>query len=226
LPPLDEAEYAALRDDIAEHGVIYPLVVDEDGNVLDGHHRQAICQELGITPPVEVRRGLTDEQKHELALSLNLQRRHLSLFQRRDLIRQELERNPNRSDRAIGRLLGVDHKTVGAYRRALFAETPEPGGELPTDAETTAALLRLLGEFQPTLDHVVGVVGKHTGDVYERPFRTSPLSYREVLARIDPWHAEHDANADGRRDLRRVYWRMCLTIEALESALGDPVAEP
>jgi ParB-like chromosome segregation protein Spo0J len=119
LPPLCDAEYAALRDSIAEHGYdpAHPVVVDEQGTVLDGHHRQRACDELGISPPTQVAAGLTDEQKHEYALRANLQRRHLTTEQKRHLILDELQRDPTRSDRAIGRLLGVDHKSVGRMRK-------------------------------------------------------------------------------------------------------------
>jgi hypothetical protein len=126
LPPLSPDEYAALKADIAEHGVMVAVEVDEDGNLLDGHHRAAIAAELGIDYPTVVRAGLTEEQKLEHALRLNLQRRHLSLDQRRELVRAELDRDPNRSDRAIARLTGVDHKTVGKMRR------DKTGGEFPT----------------------------------------------------------------------------------------------
>jgi hypothetical protein len=126
LPPLSAEEYEALKADIAEHGLQYPIIADEDGTVLDGHHRARICQELGISPPTEVRAGLSDEQKHDLALSLNLQRRHLTQTQKRELIRAEIERDPERSNRAIGRLLAVDHKTVAAVRVADRAEDEEP----------------------------------------------------------------------------------------------------
>jgi len=41
LPPLQPAAYASLRADIERHGPLVPIDVDEDGNVLDGHHRWA-----------------------------------------------------------------------------------------------------------------------------------------------------------------------------------------
>ena len=46
MPPLTAAEYAALKADIAEHGVLVAVEMDEEGNVLDGHHRVRACQEL------------------------------------------------------------------------------------------------------------------------------------------------------------------------------------
>ena len=55
LPPLQVAAYAALRGDISRRGVLVPVEVDEDGEILDGHNRQAIADELGIDCPRVVR---------------------------------------------------------------------------------------------------------------------------------------------------------------------------
>lgn len=77
LPPLTPQEYAALRADIALHGVQSPIVVDEAGAILDGHNRAAIAAELGIDCPRIVLAGLTESGKRERALALNLKRRHL-----------------------------------------------------------------------------------------------------------------------------------------------------
>jgi hypothetical protein len=47
---------------------------------------------------------------------------------RRRQIRHAIESNPAASDRQLGQQLGIDHKTVGKYRREL----PGNGGEIPT----------------------------------------------------------------------------------------------
>lgn len=138
LPPLTGDEYAALREDIAANGIRVPVDVDEDGTVLDGHHRQAIAAELGIPCPTRVVTGLTDEDKRCHALAVNLQRRTLTREQRRALILAELEHDDTRSDRAIARLLGCDHKTVGAVRAVLTA--PRGGGEIPHPADPAEML--------------------------------------------------------------------------------------
>lgn len=79
LRPLNKAERDALKESIRTTGVKVPIEFDEHGAVLDGHHRLAICQELGITDyPRVVRVGMTEEQKREHVLSLNTARRHLS----------------------------------------------------------------------------------------------------------------------------------------------------
>lgn len=129
LPRLAEDEYDALKASIAKEGYdpAHPIVVDEHGQVLDGHHRKMACDELGIDPPTVTRAGLTEGQKFEYALATNLHRRHLSPEQKRELVRAELRRDPDRSDRAIGRVVGVDHKTVGTLRRGEFPNaTPAP----------------------------------------------------------------------------------------------------
>jgi hypothetical protein len=49
LDALANADYQALKADIAAHGVRVPIELDQDGNVIDGHQRLRACQELGIT---------------------------------------------------------------------------------------------------------------------------------------------------------------------------------
>lgn len=76
--PLPAEQYEALKADIARRGVLVAVELDEDGSVLDGHHRVRACAELGIAGyPTIVRRGLAEDAKREHVLKLNLLRRHL-----------------------------------------------------------------------------------------------------------------------------------------------------
>ena len=124
MPPLSADEYAALKADIAEHGVLVAVVRDQDGSTLDGHHRERIAAELGISYPVEVREVSSTEDARSVALALNLARRHLTREQKRELIAAEIGHRPDDSDRAIARRLCCDHKTVGTVRRELSGEIP------------------------------------------------------------------------------------------------------
>lgn len=126
MPPLSAEEYEALKADIAERGILVPVVRDQHGNLLDGHHRERIAAELGIDCPAEVREAASDEEARDIALALNLARRHLTREQRRELIAAEISRRPGDSDRAIARRLCCDHKTVGTVRRELSGEIPHP----------------------------------------------------------------------------------------------------
>lgn len=49
LPPMSEAEYQAMKDDIAANGQREPIIL-LDGKILDGRHRNRACVELGVEP--------------------------------------------------------------------------------------------------------------------------------------------------------------------------------
>ncbi|MCL1940731.1 MAG: ParB N-terminal domain-containing protein [Synergistaceae bacterium] len=127
MPDLGIDEYEELKEDIVARGVMVPIEFDEQGNILDGHHRLRICQELGITNyPKVIRAGMNDSEKRLHARKLNLARRHMTQEQRRGLIREQLSETPEKSDRQIAAGLGVDHKTVGTQRADLLGR-----GEIP-----------------------------------------------------------------------------------------------
>jgi hypothetical protein len=55
LPALTPERYQALKSDIAVRGVQVPIIMDQQGNILDGWYRWLACQELGVYWPAEVR---------------------------------------------------------------------------------------------------------------------------------------------------------------------------
>lgn len=111
LPPLGDAEAERLNDSIAETGIQVRLIVDEFYNVIDGEHRLKVAAKNNAKSiPFEVRPGLTDEEKKQLMIELNLHRRHLSVKQLNQLIIKF--RTEGRSLRQIGKKLGISHSTV------------------------------------------------------------------------------------------------------------------
>lgn len=125
LPRLSDEEYDALKKDIAENGVRVPIDVDENGTILDGHHRAWITADLGIDCPRRLVSGLSEAQKRDHAVSVNVHRRSLSREQRRELIQRSLKADPQLSDRQHAERAGVSHPTVATVRRNL-----ESAGEL------------------------------------------------------------------------------------------------
>lgn len=120
MPDLTDEEYEELKSDIAERGVMVPIEFDENGNVLDGHHRLRACRELGIADyPTVIRKGMTEQEKLLHALTLNTARRHLTRDQKSAAIVQLIERDPGLSDRQIAKAVGVTHPTVGKYRKKI-----------------------------------------------------------------------------------------------------------
>ena len=81
LPKMSEEEFAELKASIEAEGQHYPIIVNEDLEVLDGHDRFRACTELDIEPDFEVRKF--DDKLHEkkFVIEANLRRRHLNNFQ-------------------------------------------------------------------------------------------------------------------------------------------------
>ncbi len=119
MPSLSDSAYGALRESIAENGVQVPVVVDENGEIIDGHHRARAAGELEIAYPVDRREGLTETQKRDLAFSLNTNRRELTREQKRELVKISLREDPGLSDRAHGRRCCVSAQTVKPIRDEL-----------------------------------------------------------------------------------------------------------
>ena len=112
LPSLSDTEYEILKADIKQRGVMVPIEYDEKGNILDGHHRLRACAELGIKDyPSVVRIGLTEDQKKEHVLIVNLARRHMSAEQRKEAV-LKVKLETAWSNRRIAELFGVSKDTV------------------------------------------------------------------------------------------------------------------
>ncbi len=122
LPDLTDEEYQALKADIEARGVQVPVERDETGAVLDGHHRIRACEELGITDyPTIIRTGMDEDQKRQHVLALNLDRRHLTQQQKRELVARLLVAKPDVSNRQIAEAAKVSHHTVADVREDMQA---------------------------------------------------------------------------------------------------------
>ena len=136
LPSLSSEEYESLKSDIEKRGVQVPVEYDEQGNILDGHHRVLACKELGVKDwPRMVRVGMSEEEKRNHVRSLNLLRRHLSEDQ---MIEQ---RRAWRADggtyQEIGDGTGVSLNT--AYRQTHDVELFENEKLMGKDGKTRPA---------------------------------------------------------------------------------------
>jgi ParB-like chromosome segregation protein Spo0J len=135
VPQLSTEEYESLKQSIKENGLWFPIVVNKDGVILDGHHRYKACQELGIKEPYKTvtKEDLPDKPHEKMfVIDCNLARRQLNHVQRTELalkskpILEELvkqneshggkgDRNLTplgRVDEQIGQRAGVSRDTV------------------------------------------------------------------------------------------------------------------
>jgi ParB-like nuclease family protein len=141
LPPLDAETYAGLKANIAINGVQVPIVRDEKGYILDGFARAKIAKELGYECPSVTVKGLSEQEKRSQVRALNLARRHLDYYAKRQIITDELRENPGRSNNWIAKSLGVDDKTVASVRREMqsTSEIPKLGYTFGSDGKYRSA---------------------------------------------------------------------------------------
>ena len=138
VPPLSEPEFDALCADISEKGVLVDIIVDEYYIIIDGEHRLRGAQKAGLKQvPVQVRPGLTEQEKWKMAEDLNLKRRHLTLTQIQQILKENREKLPQmalklrqegNSLRQIGEKLGISHQQVQNFidqEAAVNDLTPE-----------------------------------------------------------------------------------------------------
>src|SRR5918995_1372857 len=83
---LSVEEYKSLKQSIKkENGLYVPIIVNQNGIILDGHHRYKACQELGIEPKTLVREFKDKLDEQLFVIDCNLIRRQLNNFQKTEL---------------------------------------------------------------------------------------------------------------------------------------------
>ena len=124
---LPEDKFQALKEDIGDNGVQNPVVLDENGEILDGHNRVRAWTELkqeGVDVPdypTVVLTGMTEDQKRQYVRKSNILRRNLTPKELRECIADQLKETPLLSDRMIAKAIGVSPTTVGKVRAELEA---------------------------------------------------------------------------------------------------------
>lgn len=91
VPKMLPDEYESLKESIKTLGQLYPIIANPNLEILDGHSRFRICQELGLSPKYETRSFTSVLEEREFIVTVNLMRRHLNDLDRAALA-QELER--------------------------------------------------------------------------------------------------------------------------------------
>lgn len=181
MPPLTPEEYTALEASILEHGILSPVITDEAGVILDGHHRSKIASEHGISCPKQIVYGKTDTEKRTMALSLNLDRRHLNREQKRALVAESVKADPGLTAREHARRTGVHHTTVGTIRSEL-----EANGEISHSVERVTADGKPAPGVKPAAP---ANVNTETGEIEAEPVkpRRRPINdlLREAGAELD-----------------------------------------
>ncbi len=153
FPAMHPADFAALCEDVAQHGLRQP-VVTYCGEVLDGWHRYRACIETGEKPTlVEL---AADVDPVAFVLSLNLSRRHLTGAQRAEAVvrcrawappdvrpTRGAPRAPVATVAEMAEEAGVGDRTVQYVKRAHEAGLGDAIRDGKVSAKRAAAIAKL-----------------------------------------------------------------------------------
>jgi len=117
----------SLRKSIVDDGIEYPIIVDDDNNVIDGMTRLFIAYDLDLSAdevPVKREDVESEEDGWEKAIELNAVRRQLSGSMRRELIEKIVERKgwrkPSIHVTELAEMLGVHKSTISRDLDRLY----------------------------------------------------------------------------------------------------------
>ena len=172
---MTEEEFAQLKQSIKEEGQHYPIIANEDLEVLDGHHRFRACTELGIEPDFEVRKFDDKLIEKKFVIEANLRRRHLNNFQLVELAVPLLE-----IERALAKKRKIRTETTGdALPLGLTPEDDKP------DSKATEAVAKKTGLSKRTFERGKRIL-EEASEEDKQKLREGKASitsiYREVIA--------------------------------------------
>lgn len=119
LRPHSDEEQKALTQSIASMGQLSPIIVDNQGAILDGRGIAAAVKQLGIEPWVQVKADLKNTDKAVYRLAKNAHYRDTSLKDRLNQAIAILQARPELSDGKIAGMCAVHRHTVANWRTTL-----------------------------------------------------------------------------------------------------------
>ncbi len=199
FPSHAKNEFEKLKRSIAKDGVLVPVVLDQHGNIVDGHHRVLAWNELraeGVKLPNYVRsiRYLTgDDEGYELAVTLNERRRHLDPKMRKAVARQLRKRGW--SLRRIAEELEVGSSTIRRDLSGVPGGTPDRIEGLDGKSYASSKRFEVSAKSQREADKSIAAIAKFDGNVPNRSMTPVRLQKKadeyEVRLGVEPDGTSH-----------------------------------
>lgn len=233
IPEMAEDEYIKLKDDIAERGLMEPVVLYE-GQILDGRHRYRACREVG--------RGVdfteyTGDDAAGYVVALNVHRRHLTASQKAVIAlevekvyaetakanmveggrisqdRETLSSDPVHATRKAAEAVGVSHSYVSDAKK-VGAKAPDLLPAISSGTMTLPEAKREVQGRQKADLKLVKVAPSHTADQPDRSGLTSSRSIAEVT---EQFHLSvGKRKLDDAQRLRREVLSLVATLDGAE----------
>jgi ParB-like nuclease domain len=127
LPMIDDKNFENLKGDIANNGILEPIVLFE-GRILDGRNRYRAAKAAGhkfTSANFKWFEG-THDQAEAFVFSTNFLRRQMTNAQKQEVIRKMIEKYPDDSNRQIAKRCGItSHASVAAVKEKDAAPRKE-----------------------------------------------------------------------------------------------------
>ncbi len=201
FPAHAKAEFEKLKRSIAKNGVLVPVVTDQRGVIIDGHHRVQAWNELraeGAKVPDfarSMRYLASNDEGFKLAVTLNERRRHLDPKMRKTVARELRKRGW--SLRRIAEELDVGSSTVRRDLSGVPVGTPERIQGLDGKSYASTKRFEVTAKSQREVDKSVAAIAKFDGNVPNRSMSPARLQKKadeyEVRSRsrtrrhVAPW---------------------------------------
>ena len=189
LPKMSEEEFAELKASIQREGQHYPIVANEDLDVLDGHHRFRACVELGIEPDFEVRKFEDKLLEKKFVIEANLRRRHLTKFQLVELGVPLLE---------IEKAIAKKHQVTGGKIGRNIQLGLAPSDAKPVfKGKATAAVAKKIGVSTRTFERGKKIIEK-ASEENKQKLREGKTSITKVYSEVMELEKEPTLEASAR----------------------------
>jgi len=234
LPMMAPADLAALIEDIKVNGQREPITIYNE-MVLDGRHRYAACQKLGIEPMTKQWDG--NGTAEAFVLSMNLWRRHLTESQRA-VIAAKIATRPLGSNQHSGgsanlptqakaaEMLNVSERSVRNVAAVIAKGVPEmvqaiERGDIK--ASLAAQLVSRKKEDQKTIatagGKLVTILAKKSIQRSDRRAANARRKEQQQQKATEPKETQHD------RDLRWLQSTWAGTCESARAAFVKAIKE-
>jgi len=184
LPRMSDEEYTQFKASIKAEGQHYPIIVNEDLEVLDGHHRFRACTELGIEPDFEVRKFENKLLEKKFVIEANLRRRHLNNFQLVELAVPLLE-----IEKALAKKRQAKGGRNGRNLQLEMGAQDQPPFEPEIKAKTAEVVAKKAGVSTRTFERGKKIIEKASEDDKQR-LREGKTSisrvYQEIVSSKNP----------------------------------------
>jgi N6-adenosine-specific RNA methylase IME4 len=181
VQPQTPSEFASMKESIKESGQLVPGVVNQQGVLIDGHHRYRACKELGVPFRFEVKHFPSKLDEMMFMWAVNDKRRHYTDAQRIELalqmepyLREKAKQNQSLAGK-LKRVAAVKEAAVTKFGKSSIIVPEKEKVNVQKDSATQA------GVSKGTFDK-----GKHV--INSQLFKEDPHfreAFRTEKIRID-----------------------------------------